>query len=93
MTNLLTFLICSAGLTWILVYGSIFDRIRPDWKVLKCPACVGWWVGLTLWFVNDLTTLFTFEYVLFNGILLGCASSITSWLSAMVGLYYENESH
>lgn len=81
------FCLISYGLTQILVYGKIFDPIRPKsgklGQLLKCPMCTGFWVGLFLWFVKDYTQLFTFDDSLMTAFLLGCASSAASFLGGM----------
>lgn len=89
--DLLHFVLCCYGLTMILVFGSIFDRVRPnkDWlggtgKLFYCPMCMGFWVGVFLFSINPHTELFTFDYNLINAFLLGCLSSGTSYLLAMI---------
>ena len=81
------FCLISYGLTQILVYGKIFDPIRPKtgWfgQLLKCPMCTGFWVGLFLWFVKDYTQLFTFDNSFVTAFLLGCASSASAYLGSM----------
>ncbi len=92
------FILCAYGLTFILVYGSIFDPIRPKsgkWgQLFHCPLCLGFWVGVFLWGINHFTELFTFEYNLINGLLLGCLSAGTSYFLSMVlndfGLKFRN---
>ena len=82
------FCLISYGLTQILVYGKIFDPIRPKtgWfgQLLKCPMCTGFWVGLFLWFVKDYTQLFNFDNSFITGFLLGCASSAAAYVGTMV---------
>jgi len=85
--DLIYFILCAYGLTQILVFGSIFNRLRPskEWlrgfgKLFHCPMCMGFWVGIFLFGINGLTELFTFDYNLANGFLLGCLSSGTSYL-------------
>ena len=86
--DLLYFILCSYGLTQILIYGSIFDSFRPkDGKLgelFRCPMCMGFWAGSFLFCINDLTELFTFEYSLVNFALLGWLSSGTSYVLNMV---------
>ena len=90
--DLIYFILCSYGLTQILVFGSIFNSIRPsrDWfrgfgKLFHCPMCMGFWVGVFLFGINSLTELFNFDYNVANAFLLGCLSSGTSYLiSALV---------
>ena len=80
MLALLYFILCSFGLTSILVYGKILDRIRPKNCFFHCPACMGFWVGVFLFCINGYTELFTFDYNLINALLLGWLSSGTSYV-------------
>ena len=89
--NLLHFVLCAYGLTMIVVYGSIFERFRQLMdkagfygKLYRCPLCFGFWAGVFLWSINPFTELFTFDYSLINAFLLGCLSSGTSYLLAML---------
>ena len=86
--SLLYFILSAYGLTQILVYGKIFNKIRPTdgWlgELLSCPMCTGFWVGVFLWAVNSSTTLFSFDHSLITGILLGCVSSGTSYVLNML---------
>ena len=82
--SLLYFVLCSFGLTQILVYGKIFDKIRPTegWtgELLSCPMCTGFWVGVFLWALNATTELFSFDSSVTTALLLGCLSSATSYV-------------
>ena len=82
------FCLISYGLTQILVYGKIFDPIRPKsgklGQLLKCPMCTGFWVGLFLWSVKDYTQLFNFDNSFVTAFFLGCASSASSFLGSML---------
>lgn len=79
-------------MTQIIVFGSIFDQIRPSkgWKsgsgkLFHCPMCMGFWSGVFLFGINDLTELFNFDYNVANVFLLGCLSSGTTYfISALV---------
>jgi hypothetical protein len=82
--ELLYFILCAFGMTTILVYGSIFNRIRPSYHFFHCPLCIGFWVGVFLWSVNGFTELFSFDYNLINSFLLGCLSSGTSYVMNMI---------
>ena len=83
--NLLTFIIASYGMTMILVYGKIFDKIRPKFHLFHCTMCMGFSVGI---FVN--ICLYLLKMDLFNSIILGsflsgCISSGASYfLSKLV---------
>ena len=62
LLGLLRFVLLSAGITYYLTQSFIFAPIRvalthhlPEWALglryfVYCPACVGSWVGLALWF-------------------------------------------
>lgn len=76
---LLYFIFACYGMTQILVYGTIFDRIRPKegffGKLLSCPLCTGFWVGIFNWFFLDVEC----------GILTAaCISSGTSYILCSV---------
>ena len=92
--SLIYFVLCSYGLTQILVYGHIFDKIRPNKKFFKCSMCMGFWVGVFLYLINGYTDLFSFQYNWINPLLLGCLSSGTSYVLDKIvgdkGIRYEN---
>ena len=75
-------------MTQILVYGTIFNSIRPKqgWlgELFSCPMCTGFWVGVFLWALNGLTELFIFDYSLVTAFALGCLSSGTSYILTML---------
>ena len=81
--ELIYFILCSYGLTQILVYGKIFNSIRPTQgklgELFQCPMCIGMWAGAFLFCINGLTELFTFDYCVANLFLLGWLSSGTSY--------------
>ena len=88
--DLLWFVLTAFGLTQILLYGSIFDFIRPEknldkkWTILfHCPMCMGFWVGAFLFLINEGTELFTVEYTSVNLFICGWLSSGTSYLIMM----------
>ena len=85
--NLVWFILCAYGLTQILVYGSIFDKIRPSklWlrgfgELFHCPMCMGFWVGAFLLCISQYTELFTFEQNIINFFICGWVSSGTSYI-------------
>jgi hypothetical protein len=75
-------------MTQILVYGKIFNPIRPKtgWfgQLFGCHMCTGFWVGLFLWSVKDYTQLINFDDSLITALLLGCVSSASSYLIGML---------
>jgi len=85
--ELIYFILTAYGLTQILIFGSIFNKVRPpkNWlygfgKLFYCPMCMGFWVGVFLFGINKWTELFTFEYTLVNALVLGWLSSGTSYM-------------
>lgn len=85
--NLIYFILASYGLTQTLVYGSIFNGIRPTKGLLgelfSCPMCLGFWVGILLWCVNPYTELINFDDSYITALLLGFVSSATSYVLNM----------
>ena len=75
-------------MTYILIYGSIFNSVRPKkgklGELFKCSLCTGFWVGVFLWSINSHTELFTFSYNLINGLLLGSLSAGTSYFISSI---------
>ncbi len=68
---LLVFILACYGLTNILTYGKIFDKIRPKEHFFHCSMCVGFWVGMFNWFLVSPP---------FNLFVAGCISSGTSYI-------------
>ena len=75
MTQLFIFILACYGATMIAVYGKIFDKVRPDWHLLKCTMCTGWWIGMLVW---------PFTSVELPWILAGFVSSGTSYLLSKI---------
>ena len=82
--SLLYFILASYGITSIIVYGRIFDKVRPSHHFFHCPTCVGFWVGVLLMLLNPFTELFMFDVSLINAFVLGCLSSGTSYALCML---------
>ena len=82
--SLLYFILASYGITSIIVYGRIFDKVRPSHHFFHCPTCVGFWVGVLLMLLNPFTELFTYEISIANGLLLGGISSGASYIISMI---------
>jgi len=86
--ELLYYILAAYGLTQILVYGTIFDKIRPTQgkigELFRCPMCLGFWVGAFLFGINNYTELFTFDYTIANLFILSCLSSGTSYVLNMI---------
>jgi hypothetical protein len=86
--ELIWFILAAYGLTYILVFGSIFELIRPTkgklGDLFHCPLCTGFWAGVFLWSINGATELFNFEYNLINALICGCVSAGTSYFLSML---------
>ena len=86
--ELIWFILISYGLTQILVYGSILNKVRPSegffGELFHCPMCLGFWVGVFLYGISFYTELFTFELNWANALLLGSLSSGTSYALSML---------
>ena len=85
------FILACYGLTQILVYSKIFESIRPNRDqygligyMANCTMCMGFWVGMFLFFINAWTELFTFKYSIANMFLLGWVGSGTSYFLSML---------
>ena len=82
--QLLYFILVAYGLTQLLCFSKILDRIRPKHYFFSCPMCIGFWVGVFLWGINPLTELFTFGHNPMDAFLLGWLSSGTSYALNMI---------
>jgi hypothetical protein len=93
LSEIVFFGLAAYGLTQILVYSKIFEKIRPSSYFFHCPMCVGFWVGVVLMFLGPYTELFTFDVSVVNALLLGSISSATSYALCMLigdgGFQYE----
>lgn len=61
LDDLIYFMLAVAGITNILIYGKIFDAIRPRWHFFTCSMCVGFWIGIFLTLLTINLELFTFS--------------------------------
>ena len=89
--DLIFFILICYGLTQLIVFSSILNKIRPSkeflygfGKLFHCPMCMGFHVGytifLTFWF-ND----FHLWPDIYTGCFLyGCLSSGTSYMLSML---------
>tara|TARA_Y100001951_G_C11055707_1_gene138074 strand:- start:8 stop:313 length:306 start_codon:yes stop_codon:yes gene_type:complete len=86
--ELLYFVLAAYGLTQMLVYGKIFDHIRPTkgklGELFCCPMCIGFHVGWVLMLLSPFTELFSFDVSVVNFFLLGGLSSGTSYVLNMI---------
>ena len=82
--DLVYFVLCAFGLTNILAYGSIFNKIRPKHSFFHCPMCIGFWVGVFLWLINPYTELINFDNSFVTAFLCGCAASGATYIMNML---------
>ena len=89
--DLLWFVLASYGMTFGIVYASIFNRIRPsrDWlggfgKLFHCSLCMGFHVGWFLFLINRWTELFTFDYTIANFFICGWVGAGVSYILSMI---------
>jgi hypothetical protein len=75
--------LATVGATLILVYGKIFEKIRPKYYLFHCPMCVGFHVG----WIFCLIYLLFFHTLETNSIFLlfkeGCITSLLSYCISM----------
>lgn len=48
MEKLIFFILICYGLTGVLAFSPLFDRVRPKRRFFHCPMCLGFWVGLVI---------------------------------------------
>jgi len=81
---LIFFILSSYGLTSILLYGSIFDSIRPKegllGKLFKCPLCLSFHVGYIIALLLNASDLFSISINIIDMFMLACLSSGTSYV-------------
>ena len=86
--NFVWFAFIAYGLTQILVYGKVFNKIRPTqgWvgELLSCPMCTGFWVGIFLWLISGYTELINFDDSWVTALLCGFSSSGASYILNMI---------
>lgn len=84
MKELFIFILSSAGLTQILCYGSILDRIRPRRGILgelfSCSMCIGFHVGYINFTLLCASGFYLAPFNLATLMLFGFISSYTSYV-------------
>ena len=72
---MIQFILACYGMTLILMYGKIFNKIRPKngffGDLLKCSLCTGFWVGIFNSFLINVD---------FNFFICGCISAGTTYI-------------
>lgn len=80
MLNLLILILASVGMTMIVVFGKIFEDVRPRNAPWNCTLCMGFYCGIIVNFL-----LYCIGLSLFSNIIIGCTiagfiSSLMSWV-------------
>ena len=83
MIDFLIFLLACYGATSIIVWGSIFNKIRPTHKFFSCHLCVGFWVGVFFALVSPYMGLFNYSFGLTYAFTMGCVSSGFSYIAGV----------
>jgi len=85
--DLLTFILVAYGMTQIIVYGSIFNRIRPAKQSLAglgelfhCSMCMGFHCGWFIFLLFHISGVTLWNNVAIGMFMFGCISSGTSYL-------------
>jgi len=79
ISNSIFFLFTCYGMTQILVFGTIFNKIRPKHIFFNCPMCVGFHVGIVVYFLFLVSGIDLFPNKYIAWFLCACASSGTSY--------------
>lgn len=86
---ILNFILACYGLTMILVYGKIFNKIRPKngffGDLFSCTLCTGFWVGIFVNFLMFLMNKNIYDGIIGN-IICGFISSGTSYFLSKIVL-------
>jgi len=95
---LILFILSCYGCTQILVFGSIFDKIRPkSIKFFYCPMCIGFHVGWIFYLLFYFSNIRLFSNFFIGCFIYACISSGTSYfLCNIIGdygiqLYHKNK--
>ena len=82
MIEILTLVISAVGFTQLIVFGSIFYKIRPSWTLFNCPQCMGFHIGYIFLCLGYFTSLWNFPITIMNGLIFGCIVSLMSVITS-----------
>ena len=75
------FLLTCCGMTQIIVFGKIFDSIRPEGNLFHCPMCMGFHVGWVVYLLSFFTVAMNLgEFSLIMLFFYSCISSAVSYV-------------
>jgi len=78
--NLVLFILICYGLTSILIWGKIFNAIRPKYSFFHCSQCVGAWVGFLVFFALWFSGIKIIDNIYYGWFFMGCLSGGTSYI-------------
>tara|TARA_Y100000296_G_C5096460_1_gene217628 strand:+ start:372 stop:659 length:288 start_codon:yes stop_codon:yes gene_type:complete len=77
--GLIYFILSTYGISGLISILN-FRYIKKDWKILNCPYCLGFWVGLILFMSNSYTDLFNFNITILNALLISCIGGASTYI-------------
>jgi hypothetical protein len=85
--DLIYFVLCAYGATQLILYGSLFDKIRPRkdslrgfGKLFHCALCTGFHIGWILLLIGQDSSMWNYEISLSNLLLFSCLSAGTTYI-------------
>lgn len=78
--DLVVFILFSFGISNILVYGSIFNKIRPSYSFFHCMMCVSFWASGLSFLLVSLSGILEYELSLLNLFIFSSLGSGTSYI-------------
>lgn len=92
------FLLSCLGATFIINFSYIFKKIREKifkaspffGKLLKCPQCTGFWVGIFIR-ITEMLKMGTLQHIHIYDICYGFASSFICYVAYLLLKYFMNK--
>ena len=81
--ELLYFILSTYGICGLIAILN-YRYLKKDYRILKCPYCLGFWVGLILFLSNGYTDLFNFNITILNAILMVFISGASTYILGMI---------
>ena len=81
--GLIYFILSTYGL-YLLISIINYRYIKKDYRVLNCPYCLGFWIGLVLFLLNGCTDLFTFDVTIFNTLLIAFIGGASTYILGVI---------
>jgi hypothetical protein len=88
VTSTVLVLLGLVGVTIIVTRGDIFAWLRRFWpKLLSCPLCVGFWVGVgyDIFMRPTFTSVAVVDHVIWGGLVGLLALMTSAWLIEKLG--------